>query len=76
MLDTIHKLGDKMNLNISRLINDLGGAAAVAKALNKHRTAPYGWIQRKKISSDILEQIKKHYPEVKIDEYFEHTTTN
>lgn len=65
-----------MVLNISRLINDLGGAAAVAKALNKHRTAPYGWIQRKKISSDILEMIKKNYPEVKIDEYFEHTTTN
>lgn len=65
-----------MILNISRLINDLGGAAVVAKALNKHRTAPYGWIQRKKISSDILELIKKHYPEVKIDEYFEQTTTN
>jgi|TARA_Y100000296_G_C5177440_1_gene260949 hypothetical protein len=65
-----------MKLNISRLINDLGGATAVAKQLGKHRTAPYGWVSRKKISSDILEQIKKFYPEVKIDEYFEQPTKN
>jgi hypothetical protein len=35
-----------MRFNISKLINDLGGATEVAKKIGKHRTAPYGWINR------------------------------
>ena len=59
-----------MKFNISRLINDVGGATEVAKKIGKHRTAPYGWINRNKMSTETLSLIKKNF-KVNIDEYFE-----
>ena len=58
-------------INIEALVGDLGGAAAVARTLGIVRTAPYGWIRRRYISSRVLEQLKTAYPEVDIDAYFE-----
>lgn len=58
-------------LNIEALIEDLGGAACVAKALGVARTAPYGWVKRHYVSSRVLEQLKSAFPEVDINAYFE-----
>lgn len=60
-------------INIEALVADLGGAAHVARTLGVPRTAPYGWIRRKYISSRVLEQLKTAYPEIDVDAYFEVT---
>lgn len=60
----------KIKLDIAQLISDLGGAAYVAKITGKSRTAPYSWINRSYISSEVLECIKTAHPEVDIDKYF------
>ncbi len=59
-------------LNIKRLIDDLGGASAVATIAGVVRTAPYGWIARDYVSSVVLEKIKSQKPELDLDLYFEH----
>ena len=61
------------NLNISRLVHDLGGAAAVATAVGVVRTAPYAWIRRGHIRTTVLEKIKTAHPDVELDQYFEET---
>lgn len=58
-------------LNIQRLIDDLGGASAVAQIAGVVRTAPYGWINRAYMSSVVLEKIKSEKPEIDLDLYFE-----
>jgi hypothetical protein len=58
-------------LNIQRLIDDLGGASAVAQIAGVVRTAPYGWINREYVSSVVLERIKSQKPELDLDLYFE-----
>ncbi len=58
-------------LNIQRLIDDLGGASAVAQIAGVVRTAPYGWINRAYVSSVVLERIKSQKPELDLDLYFE-----
>ena len=58
-------------LNISRLIQDLGGASAAAKITGTVRTAPYGWIARQYVSSAVLEKIKSHDPDLDLDAYFD-----
>jgi|TARA_R110002153_G_scaffold3669_1_gene17550 hypothetical protein len=67
-----HPKGKKMKqLNIERLINDLGGAAAVAEATGVVRTQPYAWIRRGSIRTTILERIKETHPLLDINQYFE-----
>ena len=58
-------------LNIQRLIDDLGGASALAQIAGVVRTAPYGWINRAYVSSVVLERIKSQKPELDLDLYFE-----
>lgn len=60
-----------MKLNIQRLIADLGGASNVAKITGVVRTAPYGWVNRQYVSSQILERIKEHNPYLDLNTYFE-----
>ncbi len=60
-----------MRLNIERLVTDLGGASSVAKITGVVRTAPYGWIKRCYLSSQVLEKIKEHAPEIDFNDYFE-----
>lgn len=61
-------------LNVARLINDLGGAAKVAAIAGVARTAPYGWIRRRYVSSQVLERIKEAAPHLSLDAYFEEET--
>lgn len=61
-------------LNVARLINDLGGAAKVAAIAGVARTAPYGWIRRRYVSSQVLERIKEAEPHLSLDAYFEEET--
>lgn len=61
-------------LNIGRLISDLGGATAVASAIGVVRTAPYAWVRRGHIRTTILEKIKTAHPELDVDAYFEETS--
>lgn len=58
-------------LNIQRLIDDLGGASSVAKLVGVVRTAPYGWVSRRYVSSVVLEKIKSENPNLNLDRYFE-----
>ena len=58
-------------LNIQRMVRDLGGAAAVAEAAGVVRTAPYAWMRRGHIRTTVLERIKETHPELDIDQYFE-----
>tara|TARA_B100000131_G_scaffold120007_1_gene117003 strand:+ start:4726 stop:5019 length:294 start_codon:yes stop_codon:yes gene_type:complete len=58
-------------LNISRLIEDLGGVSSVAKLAGVVRTAPYGWVNRHYLSSPVLEKIKSAHPELDLNSYFE-----
>lgn len=59
---------------VSKMVEDLGGAAAIAKATGMSRTTPYGWIERNYVSSRALEKIKAAFPEIDIDTYFEEHT--
>jgi len=57
-------------MNIALLIDDLGGAAEVAKITGVVRTAPYGWVKRNYVSSSVLEKIKTANPDIDLDHYF------
>ena len=59
-----------MNFDIQKLLNDLGGAPAVAKSLGVGRTVPYGWVRRRFVSSVYLSKIKEVWPTVDLDQYF------
>ena len=48
-----------------------GGASSVAKITGVVRTTPYGWVSRSYVSSQVLEKIKAHDPDLDIDTYFE-----
>lgn len=61
-------------LNVARLIADLGGAARVAEIAGVARTAPYGWIRRRYVSSQVFERIKEAAPNLNLDAYFEEET--
>ena len=61
-------------LNISRLVQDVGGATKAATTAGVVRTAPYGWIKRNYIGSPVLEKLLSANPDIKIDDYFELTT--
>ena len=58
-----------LRFDIERLVNDLGGPAAVAAEIGYSRTAPYGWIKRDYVSSRVLCLIKDKF-EVALDTYF------
>ncbi|MBM38622.1 MAG: hypothetical protein CMO97_06065 [Woeseia sp.] len=60
-----------MHFNIQKLLEDLGGASAVAKQVGIGRTIPYGWVKRKFIGSNHLSKIKKANPQLDINDYFE-----
>ncbi len=60
-----------MKLNIQKIVDDFGGASAVADIVGTPRTAPYGWIRRHYISSRVFEALKNHNPQMKLDSYFE-----
>ena len=59
-----------MKLNIEKLVDDCGGAAALASALGISRTTPYRWIAQGMMSSRMFERIKEIEPQIKIDDYF------
>lgn len=59
-----------MHFNIQRLIDDLGGAPAVARSLGICRTTPYGWVRRDFVSSTYLSKIKEAWPDLDLDAYF------
>ena len=58
-------------LNIKRLIRDMGGARKVAEICGVQRTAPYGWIRQKHIRSTFLERLKSANPDLNFNIYFE-----
>lgn len=60
-----------MHFNIQRLLDDLGGASAVAKRIGIGRTVPYGWVRRDFIGSYHLSLIKKFSPGLDLNHYFE-----
>ena len=62
-----------MFFNVQRLIDDLGGPAAVASALGIARTIPYRWKRSGTLGLDKLCLIKQHWPGVRLDTYFEET---
>jgi len=57
-------------MKVSQLIDDLGGAAEVARIAGVARTAPYRWIKHNYIGSPILERIKAARPNIDLDYYF------
>lgn len=59
-----------LQLNVSKLIDDLGGAAEAARIAGVSRTAPYRWIKHSYIGSPILERIKEARPNIDLDYYF------
>lgn len=61
----------QVRMNVGRLVEDLGGAAKVAAAVNKSRTTPYSWIKANYISSQNLALIKGAHPDLDLDLYFE-----
>jgi len=66
----------KQIFNVARLVADMGGASAVASMLGTPRTAPYRWIRHRYVSSRMLEALKWHNPQLKIDDYFEEINDN
>ena len=60
-----------MTFNIEQLIEDCGGAAALARDIGVSRTTPYRWIQQGMISSRMLVAIKKGRPDITIDDYIQ-----
>jgi len=58
-------------LNIKRLIVDLGGVSNTSLMLGISRTTPYRWIAQGHMSSRILDQIKTKYPKINLNKYYE-----
>ena len=52
----------------------MGGPAEVARTCGTARTAPYGWITRKYVSSVVLEKLKAAHPDLDLDHYFDEAT--
>jgi hypothetical protein len=63
-------------LNIAALVSDLGGAAKTAEIAGVVRTAPYGWIRRHYISSEVLERIVAAKPDLDLNSYFHEVDDN
>ena len=61
----------RTKLNVARLVDDVGGPAEAARLCDVTRTAPYGWISRRYLSSVVLERLKAARPELELDDYFE-----
>ena len=51
------KTMDTKKIDVSHLLNDLGGVAFVAKILGGSRTTPYRWLNQNKITGDGLAKI-------------------
>ena len=60
-----------IQLDIERLIEDLGGPAVVAAEIGVPRTAPYRWITGRYLSSRVMEKLVTAWPALRIDDYFE-----
>jgi hypothetical protein len=65
-----------MRFKIQELIDDLGGAPALAHRLNVCRTIPYGWVRRNFISSTYLSKIKEIAPLLDLNSYFSSENTD
>jgi hypothetical protein len=65
-----------MQLNVQKLIDDLGGPTRVAAITGVVRTAPYGWVKRRYVGSPYLEKIKAARPDLDLDSYFEPENKN
>jgi len=63
----------QFRLNVRKLVDDLGGARAVASICGVARTAPYGWIKRGYLGSPAIESIKAARPNLDLDYYFQET---
>ena len=61
----------QVKLNVSKLIEDLGGARAAANICGVARTVPYGWIKRGYLGSPVIERIKAAHPNLDLDYYFQ-----
>lgn len=60
-----------VKLNVKKLIVEMGGHSKLAELVEKPRTAPYRWEKSGRISSEVLEKIKKKRPELDLDYFFE-----
>ena len=56
-------------IDIAQLINDQGGARAVAEAIGVPRTAPYRWCRTGNVTFRTLERLLSAFPHVRIEKY-------
>lgn len=56
-------------IDIRKLVEDQGGARAVAEAIGVPRTAPYRWGRTRNVTLRTLERVLSAFPHVRIDKY-------
>jgi hypothetical protein len=56
-------------IDLKRLIDDQGGARAVAEAIGVPRTAPYRWGRTRNVTLRTLERVLSAFPHVCIEKY-------
>jgi len=66
----------KMKFDINKMLEDLGGCAALAEQLGVSRNVPNGWRRRNYVSSVYLSKIKRVQPELDINQYFKEEVTD
>ena len=59
-----------MKFDINKMLEDLGGCAALAEQLGVSRNVPNGWRRRNYVSSVYLSKIKRVQRELDINQYF------
>lgn len=57
-------------MRIKEMVDDCGGASALAKNIGVSRTTPYRWINQGALSSRALNKIKAAYPTLDMNKYF------
>jgi transposase-like protein len=60
----------KVTMSIRELIDEMGGASAIARIAGVPRTAPYRWIRQGFVSTTVLEKIKAERPALSLDHFF------
>ena len=65
-----------MKFDINKMLEDLGGCAALAEQLGVSRNVPNGWRRRNYVSSVYLSKIKRVQPVLDINQYFKEVVTD
>lgn len=59
----------KFVFDVARFLADCGGIGAAPSSIGKERTCGYGWVKRRRMSSDDIAELKGLNPNIDLNAY-------